>query len=362
MLGTDPAKAVLNLQVEAATLPWQGEIGLRNDGNAGSGEWRALGIVLKNDWLLRGDTFLVVGELNADQQAELGSTVGSLSYTLPLAESLKFTGSFGYSSRNLVEATGVLRDIATRQFQGYGQLEWTFKESLQHRWTLFAGISGNQNDIFLKDVSISPTATTGYARFGISNSGSRSGLSWSGNLYGLQGMPSFSTNAHLNTLALAGIDPGSATAVGAVLTAVWAIAPRLVLSARGAGQIAFNELTPDMGFSIGSDTGLKGLPGSYISGDSGYLWTTELSWTFWNDARQALQLSPFLGSGGIRSVRNNTSFSDTVGSAGVLLRWLNGRHWNLELGWVSPFDTGERPYWKNWLLGSGVYTKIQYRF
>ena len=117
-----------------------------------------------------------------------------------------------------------------------------------------------------------------------------------------------------------------------------------------------------MGFNIGSDTGLKGLPGSYISGDSGYLWTTELSWTFWNDARQALQLSPFLGSGGIHSVRNNISFSDTVGSAGVLLRWLNGRHWNLELGWVSPFDTEERPYWKNWLLGSGVYTKIQYRF
>ena len=361
-LGTDPAKAVLNLQVEVATLPWQGEIGLRNDGNAGSGEWRALGIVLKNDWLLRGDTFLVVGELNADQQAELGSTVGSLSYTLPIAESLKLTGSFGYSSRNLVEATGILRDVATRQFQGYGQLEWAFKESLQHRWTLFAGISGNRNDISLKGVSVIPPATTGYARFGISTSGSRSALSWNGNLYGLQGMPSFSTDAQLNTLAAAGIHPGSANAVGAVLTAVWAIAPRLVFSARGAGQIAFNELTPDMGFNIGSDTGLKGLPGSYISGDSGYLWTTELSWTFWNDARQALQLSPFIGSGGIHFLRNNTSFSDTVGSAGVLLRWLNGRHWNLEIGWVSPFDTEERPYWKNWLLGSGIYTKIQYRF
>ena len=51
-----------------------------------------------------------------------------------------------------------------------------------------------------------------------------------------------------------------------------------------------------------------------------------------------------------------------MGSAGVLLRWLNGRHWNLELGWVSPFDTEERPYWDDWLLGSGVYTKLQYRF
>jgi len=366
-LGTDPARAVLNLQVEATSLPWQGEIGLRNDGNAGSGEWRALGIALKNDWLQRGDTFLLVGELNADQQAELGSTISSISYTLPLAESLKFTGSFGYSRRNLVEATGILRDIASRQFQGYGQLEWTFKESLQDRWTLFAGISGNRNDIYLSGVSIIPPANggwgqTGYARFGVSTSGNRSALSWSGNLYGLQGMPSFSTDAQLNTLAAAGIQPGRATAVGAVLTAVWGITPRLLFSARGAGQIAFNELTPDMGFNIGSDTGLKGLPGSYISGDNGYLWTTELAWTFWNDARQALQLSPFIGSGGIQFSGNNTSFSDTVGSAGVLLRWLNGRHWNLELGWVSPFDTEERPYWTNWLLGSGVYTKIQYRF
>ena len=49
----------------------------------------------------------------------------------------------------------------------------TFKESLQHRWTLFAGISGNRNDISLKGVSVKPQATTGYARFGISNSGSR---------------------------------------------------------------------------------------------------------------------------------------------------------------------------------------------
>ena len=361
-LGTDPAKAVLNLQVEAATLPWQGEIGLSNDGNAGSGEWRAQGIVLKNDWLLRGDTFLVVGGLNSDQQAELGSTVSSLSYTLPLAESLKFTGSSSYSSTNLVEATGILRNIETRSFQGNGQLEWTLKESLQHRWTLFAGISGNRNDIFLQGVRVSPQAATGHARFGISNSGSRAGLSWSGNLYGLHGMPSFSSDAHLKTLAAAGIHPGGATAVGAVLTAVWAIAPRLVFSARSAGQIAFNELTSDMGFSIGSGTGLKGLPGSYISGDSGYLWTTELSWTFWNDARQALQLSPFIGSGGIHSSRNNTSSSDKVGSAGVLLRWLNGRHWNLEIGWVSPFDTKNRQYWKNWLLGSGIYTKIQYLF
>jgi hemolysin activation/secretion protein len=134
------------------------------------------------------------------------------------------------------------------------------------------------------------------------------------------------------------------------------------LSLRGSGQLAFNELTSDMGFTLGSDTGLKGLPGTYISGDSGYLWTTELTWTFWTNRKMALQLSPFLGAGRVSSQRSQGNFSDTVGSGGVLLRWLANRNWNLELGWISPFEVEERPYWEDWLLGSGVYTKLQYRF
>jgi hemolysin activation/secretion protein len=117
-----------------------------------------------------------------------------------------------------------------------------------------------------------------------------------------------------------------------------------------------------MGFALGSDTGLKGLPGTLISGDNGYLWTAELTWTFWTDTRQALQLVPFIGSGGIRTQRTSLAVNDTVGSTGVLMRWLASRQWALELGWVSPFETEERPIWGNWLLGSGVYTKLQYRF
>jgi len=117
-----------------------------------------------------------------------------------------------------------------------------------------------------------------------------------------------------------------------------------------------------MGFSLGSDTGLKGLPGILVSGDNGYLWTTELTWTFWATRKQALQLVPFIGSGGVHTWRQNVYRSDTVGSTGAYVRWLIGRHWNLELGWISPFDTEERPYWNQWLLSSGVYSKIQYRF
>jgi len=195
------------------------------------------------------------------------------------------------------------------------------------------------------------------------NLGGRSGnLSWNGNLYGLQGMPSFETNQQLAVLGSAGVNPGTARALGGIVNVNWFAMPRLLLSLRGAGQLAFNPLTPDMGFSLGSDTGLKGLPGTLISGDNGYLWTAELTWTFWTDTRQALQLVPFIGSGGIRTQRANFTFNDTVGSTGVLMRWLASRQWALELGWVSPFETEERPYWNNWLLGSGVYTKLQYRF
>ena len=60
------------------------------------------------------------------------------------------------------------------------------------------------------------------------------------------------------------------------------------------GQVAFNELTSDMGFGLGSDVGLRGLPGTLISGDNGWL-STELNWTFWQNSKNALQLVPFMG-------------------------------------------------------------------
>lgn len=366
-LGTDVSQAVLNLTVDTAVAPWQGDLSIRNDGNAGSGEWRSLGVALKNDLITPGDTLLLVGELNGDQQAELGATISSISYTAPLSEQLRLTGSFGYSRRNLVEAEPPLRNLSLRQFQGYGQLEWVFRDTSRERWSAFAGISGNRNDSFLSGRSISPSGPggwnqTGYARVGASYGGSQGRLSWASGIYGLQGLGSFSSEAQLQELGLAGIVPGSARALGGSLALNWAIHPRLLFSLGGAGQVAFNELTADMGFNLGSDTGLKGLPGSYISGDSGYLWTTELTWTFWNNRKMALQLVPFIGSGGVQTWRDTLYFSDTVGSAGVLMRWLANRHWNLELGWISPFATEERPYWENWLLGSGVYTKLQYRF
>jgi hypothetical protein len=55
--------------------------------------------------------------------------------------------------------------------------------------------------------------------------------------------------------------------------------------------------------------------------------------------------------------------SDGIGSGGLLARWIASSHWLLELGWVNQFSAENNPgYWNNWLLGNGLYTKVQYRF
>lgn len=99
-----------------------------------------------------------------------------------------------------------------------------------------------------------------------------------------------------------------------------------------------------------------------MSGDSGVLGAAELAWSFWRDQRNDVQLVPFIGAGNVWTDIPGATLSDSVGAGGVLLRWLRGRHGVLEVGWVHQFQTGSRPFWGDWLLGNGVYTKIGYRF
>ncbi|MFM7636009.1 MAG: ShlB/FhaC/HecB family hemolysin secretion/activation protein, partial [Cyanobacteriota bacterium] len=118
-----------------------------------------------------------------------------------------------------------------------------------------------------------------------------------------------------------------------------------------------------MQFTLGSDVGLRGLPGQLISGDNGWIGTGEVVWTFWQKKAQALQLVPFIGYGGVNSSTPLVSFSDTVGSGGVLARWLAGERWTLEAGWVNQFETNNNlGPWLNWALADGFYGKVQYRF
>jgi len=377
-LGSDPTQAVLQLSVDGKAEPVTGEVSLRNDGNAGNGQWRAVSTVLKNDLLAAGDTLLVYGEGDMDDTPELGAVIASLTYAYPITESLRLTGSFGYSRRNLVE--GVLAPLqwSFRQFQGYGQLEWVFSESLSTRWYSFAGISINRNDSYAAGRSFpifngftDTTTNTGFFRFGVGVNGVNDRSNWSISAYGLQGANAFSSSTQLQNMALLGVVPGQATAFGGSASFSYALSPNSTLNIRGAGQAAFNPLIGDMGFSIGSDTGIRGLPGQTISGDSGYLGAAEIVWTFWSRGDQSVQLVPFIGYGGITSNRflggSTSPFTNTngIGAGGLMARFLAGQ-WQVEVGWVSQIDHLDQldnAIWgNNYLIGNGLYTNIKYRF
>lgn len=371
-LGSDATQAVLTVNVELGRQPFQGDISVRNDGSNGSGEGRAVGTLVKGGLAAPGDVLLLYGELNTADNPfpNLGAVITSASYTYPLSDQFNLTGSFGYSRRNLIELPSPADQFSTRQFQGLGQLEWVFKETLTQRWAAFAGLSINRSDTYLAGNAL-PTILpevvrsprTGYLRVGVSGSGLTNSVGWSGNVYALQGVGTFTPATQINELARAGIAPGQATALGGLLSAAWGFAPSWQLNVRAAGQVALNPLTPSMQFTLGSDVGLRGLPGQLVSGDNGWLGTGELVWTFWQKRKHALQLVPFIGYGGINTSINATSFSDTVGSGGILARWLAGDRWTLEAGWVDQFSTENNVgSWADWTLGKGFYGKVQYRF
>ena len=370
-LGSDPTQAVLTLTVTPANHPWRGDLSVRNDGNAGSGEWRGLTVLQKPRVLLDNDLLQIYGELNADGDPELGASLGSLSYTIPLGESVNITGSFGASRRNLVEARGPAHGLSFRQYQGLAQLQWNLKDSGNEIWYAQAGLSVNRNDSYLDGRSfpliigggLDGDLSTGYLRLGIGHAGRNINLGWSGQIYFLQGIAGFSSQEELNDLSYYGINPGESRAVGGITTIGWRMAPSLQFNLRAAGQVALDELTNDMGFSLGSDVGLRGLPGTLISGDTGWLSTAELNWSFLQKGRNTLQLVPFFGMGGVQTTRSSVSFDDTIGTGGILLRWLHGRHWSAELGWTDQFnDNNNFGVWNDWLLGSGAYGKLRYRF
>ena len=373
-LGSDATLAVLSLKIEALPPKIDGELTLRNDGNNGTGEARATALASQNSLFHYGDNLFVYAEVDGTRTPELGTFLGSISYAYPLSNQLQVLGSFGYSSRNLVEFSGQLHNASYRQLQGYGQLEWTFKESLSQRWYGFAGLSLNRTDSYLSgqaapllDLFTNSWASSGYGRFGLGASGFADKLAWNANVYVLQGISGLSDPSHLNSLAYVGINPGTARAYGGSVNLSALLLPRLQFNLRGAGQIAENPLPSEMGFTLGSDTGLRGLPGQLISGDSGYLATAELAWSLWQKGKQAVQLVPFIGYGNVGSNRTvqgqSISFNDGIGSGGLLARWIASNHWLLELGWVNQFSAENNlGSWNNWLLGNGLYTKVQYRF
>ena len=369
-IGEDSSRALLLVTAEPGAQPLRGELALRNDGNGGSGQFRGLATLVQNSALLKGDSMLLFGELNADSDPELGSLNGSLSYTLPLLDQFSLTTAFGASRRNLVEAPQPYHDLSFRQLQLFSQLDVTLHESLQNRWSAFVGLSANRNDAFLSGERIPVIVgggdqgwlRSGFARLGLGYNRAAGPLAFNASLYGLQGIGAISTAAQLQELNFLGIVPNQSRAIGSQLATFWQLAPRWQLELRAAGQLAFAPLTNPMGFSLGSDNGLRGLPGQVVSGDSGLLGSAELAWLLWRGTRDALQLVPFMGAGRVWTEVPGATFSESAGAGGVLLRWSRGRHGELELGWVRQFQSGSWAYWDQWILGSGFYTKVAYRF
>ena len=369
-LGSDPQLATLRLDIESRGSKWMGGITLRNDGNSGSGDARTTASLVKQDLITYDDTFLIYGELSGDLSDQLGSGIISLTYRYPLTDILSLTTSLGYSKNKQIELEEPLDGLATDQLQGLVQLDWAMVETLQSSWSSFVGISINDNKTTLDNQSLPSVVPeivreprTSYLRFGINSSHLFKASSLSTSAYFLQGLNSFSNDRQINEWDAAGITPTSARALGGVVSGSRWLTPTLRLNAKAAAQIASNPLLPSMQFSLGSDIGLRGLPGQLISGDSGWVTTAELPWTLWKDDEQAVQLVPFFGVGGVSTTIDATSFKDTLGSTGAFIRYLPNSNWIIELGYAHQFETDDNPGpWDDWVLDDGLYAKASFQF
>ena len=369
-LGSDPQLATLRLDIESRGSKWMGGITLRNDGNSGSGDARTTANLVKQDLITYDDTFLIYGELSGDLSDQLGSGIISLTYRYPFADTVSLTTSLGYSKNKQIELEEPLDGLATDQLQGLVQLDWAMVETLQSSWTSFVGISINDNKTTLDNRSLPNVVPeivrkprTSYLRFGINSSHLFKTSSLSTSAYFLQGLNSFSNDRQINEWDAAGITPTSARALGGVVSGSSWLTPTLRLNAKAAAQIASNPLLPSMQFSLGSDIGLRGLPGQLISGDSGWVTTAELPWTLWKNDEQAVQLVPFFGVGGVSTTIDATSFKDTLGSTGAFIRYLPNSNWIIELGYAHQFETDDNPGpWDDWVLDDGLYAKASFQF
>lgn len=356
-LAGDSSKASLVIEADPAPRRLAGEVSLRNDGSTDSGQFRALGVLARQGLALPDDELLLVAELNSDSEPELGYSQASLSYALPLAAGWRFTTAVAASSRTPVEEPAAGADRAEQQTQLLGELDATLWEGLAGRLHAFAGLSANR-----QRTDRQGRLTTGYARAGLGFDAGLGSAVVAGSAYGMQAIAGLSGGAALADLARSGIRVGEARALAADLDIAWDLAPGWTLELRGAGQVAPNPLIDAMGFSLGSDSGLRGLPGQVTSGDSGLLGYGELAWQFWSAGPRALELVPFLGAGRVTTTVKGVTADASLGAGGVLLRWLQGNHWLLELGWTSQFGgrtTGASP---SWLIDSGLYTRVSYSF
>ena len=144
----------------------------------------------------------------------------------------------------------------------------------------------------------------------------------------------------------------------------WDLTPSWTLKTEWAGQYALNPLLPSMGFALGADQGLLGLPAQWTSGDSGWLGIVEAPWTFAEGKQGTVQLVPYAGSGGVTTKRKQQIRRNSLFTYGLFIRYKTSeKNFQFEFGIVDNAITkGKSNDSENSLLGRGIYLTTTYLF
>ena len=369
-LGSDPTKAVLNLTVDYMPSKWQREFSLRNDGSSGTGQWRNMGTFVKTDILKKGDTFIGMVEINNDQDIEIGSQTYSGTYTFPLKNGFSSTNSISYSRSDFVEFEDDLKTMRFDSLTFLFQLDKSLVEKPNKNLSSSFGLNISNSESFLTGVR-TPLSTgsnpegyvrTGYLKASLNYALIGESILNSGNISFQQGIAGISESFQLTDFAANGIYPGESRALGVSNSLVWTLSNNLGLNLNSSAQVALNSLISGMSFSVDGSSGLKGLPKSVASGDSGWLSDVELVFTPWAKEKKAIQILPFFGFGEVITDVQNTITKDSAGSYGLLLRYINSNN-VFEIGLANFIKTDDNTgTWNNWMLGDGIFSNLKFTF
>ena len=369
-LGSDPTKAVLNLTVDYMPSKWQREFSLRNDGSSGTGQWRNMGTFVKTDILKKGDTFIGMVEINNDQDIEIGSQTYSGTYTFPLKNGFSSTNSLSYSRSDFVEFEDDLKTMRFDSLTLLFQLDKSLVEKPNKNLSSSFGLNISNSESFLTGVR-TPLSTgsnpegyvrTGYLKASLNYALIGESILNTGNISFQQGIAGISESFQLTDFAANGIYPGESRALGVSNSLVWTLSNNLGLNLNSSAQVALNSLISGMSFSVDGSSGLKGLPKSVASGDSGWLSDLELVFTSWAKEKKAIQILPFFGFGEVITDVQNTITKDSAGSYGLLLRYINSNN-VFEIGLANFIKTDDNTgTWNNWMLGDGIFSNLKFTF
>ena len=374
-LGSQVSDTSLVVSVEPREFPWAGLIKASNDGSHGTGEMRGVTILSKEQLFQRNDQFLLFTELNGNTVPDFGSFLGSVSYRFLVAPTIDLTLAGGFSQRRLIDSPSRRSLISYRTKQGTIQLDWNVHRSRFQNWSLFGSLSGDQTRLLVDGQPIKKKTTDlesvdreprgAFARVGINGIGAGKNNRWMATLYALQGVSASLPDHQRQQRLERGVDVGKALSLGGQLMMEWDLSTSWMFKAELAGQVALNPLLPSMGFVLGADQGLLGLPAQWASGDSGWLGVIELPWTFADGKQGRFQLVPYGGGGGLRTNRSHREFTNSALSYGLLMRYqTRENNFRVDLGIVDYKSQNDDRFGKsqNTLLNRGLYLSTSYLF